>query len=208
MHTFMSLHHGCSLSLDVLVLLSKRLVSVSWKGLGLDLASDWKSNVSVSYHRVLFTSQHAQPFASLQNCTYMVLNARHLYCLLIHKFTYLLQCRCMRLIDRDVIPESIEHGEDAIHCFGTMLKVEGLEKRLSLGLARSRSRLAAKIRSLGLVSVSRNCRKVLVLVSDQKLNVSSRSRKLRSRLHPCSSVTTGHIYVRSTATWPNNAYNQ
>jgi len=55
----------------------------------------------------------------------------------------------MRLIDRDVIPESIEHGEDAIHCFGTMLKVEGLEKRLSLGLARSRSRLVTKIRHLG-----------------------------------------------------------
>jgi len=37
-----------------------------------------------------------------------------------------------------------------------MLKVEGLEKRLGLGLARSRSRsrLVAKIRRLGLVSVS------------------------------------------------------
>ena len=54
-----------------------------------------------------------------------------------------------------------------------MLKVEGLEKHLGLGPARSRSRLAAKIRRLG-------------LVSDQKPNVSvsSRSRKLRSRLHP------------------------
>jgi len=29
--------------------------------------------VSVSYHRVSFTSQYAQLFASLQNCTYMVL---------------------------------------------------------------------------------------------------------------------------------------
>jgi len=66
----------------------------------------------------------------------------------------------------------------AIHCFGTILKVESLEKRLGLGLARSqtRSRLVAKIRRLGLVSVSWNCRKVLV-------SVSSRSRKLRSRLH-------------------------
>jgi len=37
-----------------------------------------------------------------------------------------------------------------------MLKVEGLEKHLGLGLARSRSRsrLVAKIRRLGLVSVS------------------------------------------------------
>ena len=66
-----------------------------WEGLGLDLVSDWKSNVSVSYHRVSFTSQCAQVFASLQNCTYIVLNARRLYCLLIHKFTYLLQCKCI-----------------------------------------------------------------------------------------------------------------
>jgi len=56
-----------------------------------------------------------------------------------------------------------------------MLKVEGL-KRLGLGLARSRSRLVAKIRRLGLISVSRNCRNV---------SVSSQSHKLRSRLHPC-----------------------
>ena len=44
----------------------------------------------------------------------------------------------------------------AIHCFGTILEAEGLEKRLGLGLARSRSRsrLVAKIRRLGLVSVS------------------------------------------------------
>jgi len=41
-------------------------------------------------------------------------------------------------------------------------KVEGLEKRLGLGLARSRSRLVAKIKHLGLVSW--NCRKVLVSV--------------------------------------------
>jgi len=39
-----------------------------------------------------------------------------------------------------------------IHCFGTMLKDEGLEKRVGLGLARSRSHLMAKIRRLGLVS--------------------------------------------------------
>ena len=93
---------GCSLGLDVSVsrqsrdVVSKRLGLVeTWEGLGLDLVSDWKSNVSVSYHRVSFTSQHAQMFASLQNCTYIVLNARRLYCLLIHKFTYLLQCKCI-----------------------------------------------------------------------------------------------------------------
>jgi len=68
----------------------------------------------------------------------------------------------------------------AIHCFGTMLKVEGLEKRLGLGLARSRSRLMAKIRR-----VSCNCRKVSVSVSSRTKNRMSQSRKLRSRLHPC-----------------------
>ena len=66
--------------------------------------------------------------------------------------------------DCDVIPESNEHTSTVyinsfdlnvtIHCFGTILKVEGLEKRLGLSLARSRSRLVAKIRRLGLISVS------------------------------------------------------
>jgi len=74
--------------------------------------------------------------------------------------------------------------------FCTMRKVEGLEKRLGLGLARSRSRLVAKIRRLGVVSVSWNCRKVLVSVSSRTKNrmSRSRSRKLRSRLHPCEPV--------------------
>ena len=59
--------------------------------------------VSVSYHRVSFTSQYALLFASsLQNCTYIVLNARRLYCLVIHQFTYLLQYKCMS--DHDIIP--------------------------------------------------------------------------------------------------------
>jgi len=49
----------------------------TWEGL--DLVSDRKSNVSVSYHRVSFTSQYAQLFASLQNCTYIVLNARRIF---------------------------------------------------------------------------------------------------------------------------------
>ena len=66
----------------------------------------------------------------------------------------------------------IKRGRFAIHCFGTMLMVEGLEKRLGLGLARSRSRsrLVAKIRRLGLVSVSQNCRNVLVSVSSRTKN--------------------------------------
>ena len=57
-------------------------------------------------------------------------------------------------------------------------KVEGLEKRLGLGLARSqsRSRLVAKIRRLGLVELQEALG--LGLVLDQKPNVlvSSRSR--------------------------------
>ena len=118
--------------------------------------------VSVSYHRVSFTSLYVQLFASLQNYTYIVLNARCLYCLLlIHMF-------CISSFNLNVV----------IHCFGTMLKVEGLEKRLGLGLARSRFRscLVAKIRRLGLISVSWNCRKVLVLVSSRTKNRMFRSR--------------------------------
>ena len=61
-------------------------------------------------------------------------------------------------------------GRFAVHCFGTMLKVEGLEKRLGLDLARSRSRLVAKIRRLGLVELQEGLG--LGLVSDQNLNVS------------------------------------
>ena len=69
---------GCSLGLDVLVsrwsqdVVSKRLGLVeTWEGLGLDLVLDRNSNVSVSSlsHRVSFTSQYTQLFASLQwNC--------------------------------------------------------------------------------------------------------------------------------------------
>jgi len=51
-----------------------------------------------------------------------------------------------------------------------MLKVEGLEKRLGLGLARSRSHLVTKIRHLGLVELQEGLG--LGLVSDQKPNVS------------------------------------
>jgi len=63
----------------------------------------------------------------------------------------------------------------AIHCYVTLLKVEGLEKRVGLNLARSRSRLVAKIRRLGLILVSQNCRKVLVSVSFRTKNRISRS---------------------------------
>jgi len=61
---------------------------------------------------------------------------------------------------------------DEADCFGTMLNVEGLEKRVGLSLARSQSRshLMAKIRHLGLISVSWNCRKVLVSVSSRTKN--------------------------------------
>ena len=53
-----------------------------------------------------------------------------------------------------------------------MFNFEGLEKRLGLGLAssRSRSRLAAKIRRLGLMELQEGLG--LGLVSDQKPNVS------------------------------------
>jgi len=69
-----------------------------------------------------------------------------------------------------------------------MLKVEGLEKRFGLGLARSRSRFVVKIRRLGLVELQEGLG--LGLVSDQKptVSVSSRSRKLKSRLHPWYNV--------------------
>ena len=53
--------------------------------LGLETQLRQFPNVSVSCHRVSFTSQYAELFASLQNCTYIVLNAMSLYCLRIHK---------------------------------------------------------------------------------------------------------------------------
>jgi len=53
--------------------------------------------ISVSYHRVSFTSQYAQLFASLQNCMYIVLNAGRLYCLLIHKLRFRLHPCCIHL---------------------------------------------------------------------------------------------------------------
>jgi len=58
-------------------------------------------------------------------------------------------------------------------------KVEGLEKRLALGLARSWSRscLVAKIRRLGLVELQESLG--LGLVSDQKPNVSVSSRSCK-----------------------------
>jgi len=69
----------------------------------------------------------------------------------------------------------------------SVFNFEGLEKRLGLGLASSQSpsSLMAKIRRLGLVSISWNCRKVLVSISSLTKNRMSRSRKLRSRLLLC-----------------------
>ena len=80
--------------------------------------------------------------------------------------------------DHDIIPESTEHGDTPT------TSCNEAQKRLGLGLARSRSRLVAKIRHLGLVELQEGLG--LGLVSDEKLNVlvSSRSDKLRSYLHP------------------------
>jgi len=71
-----------------------------------------------------------------------------------------------------------------------MLKVEGLEKRLGLSVARSQ----VSVSSRGKNQMSRSCLGLLELqeglglglISDQKPNVSvsSQSGKLRSRLHP------------------------
>ena len=101
---YISLRQGCSLRLDVSVsrrsreVASKRLgLAETWEGLSLDLVSDLKSNVSVLYHRVSFTSQYAQLFASLQNCTYIVLNAMSLCCLRIHKLQSRLHPCCTHL---------------------------------------------------------------------------------------------------------------
>ena len=80
---------GCSLGLDVSV--SRRSRDVVSKRLGL---------VSVSCHRVSFTSQYAQLFASLQNYTYIVLNARRLCCLLIHKSKRLTVCTTQNYVGR------------------------------------------------------------------------------------------------------------
>ena len=60
----------------------------SWSRCRLGLKNKCLGLVSVSYHRVWFTSQYAQLFASLQNCTCIVLNAGCLYCLLIHKVSF------------------------------------------------------------------------------------------------------------------------
>ena len=60
-------------------------------------------------------------------------------------------------------------GRFAVHCFGTMLKVEGLEKRLGLDLARSRSRSRGKNQTsrprLGLVELQEGLSLGLVSVS-------------------------------------------
>jgi len=171
----------------------------TWEGL--DLVLDWKSNVLVPYHRVSFTSQYAQLFASLQNCMCIVLNARHLYCLLICKFTYLLQCKCMRPVLFYINSFNLNV---AIHGFGTVLMVERLEKCLGLGLARSWSRyhLMGKIRRLALVSW--NSRKVLVSVSSRTKNRMSRSRKLRSCLVLIILFTCSHSKLPFLL--PNSSY--
>ena len=97
-----TLYQGCSLGLETVsrpsFQMSRSRFMEMWESRSrsrLRLKIKCLGLVSVSYHRISFTSQHAQIFASLQNCTYIVLNARRLYCLLIHKFTYLLHCKCI-----------------------------------------------------------------------------------------------------------------
>jgi len=88
---------GCSLGLDISVSrhsfqMSRSRGNVERSRSRLGLKIKCLVLVSVSYHKVWFTSQYAQVFASLQNCTYIVLNARRLYCLLIHKSKRLTVC--------------------------------------------------------------------------------------------------------------------
>ena len=75
---------GCSLGLDVSV--SRRSRDVVSKRLGL---------VSVSHHRVSFTSQCAQLFAFIAKLHLHRFECKASILLLIHKFTYLLQCKCI-----------------------------------------------------------------------------------------------------------------
>jgi len=98
---------------DVVLVLTSRSRDVVFKRLGL-VSISWNVGrsrsrsrlglkiiclglVSVSCQRVSFTSQYAQLFASLHNCTYIVLNARRLYRLLIHKLMSPLHPCCIHL---------------------------------------------------------------------------------------------------------------
>jgi len=81
--------------------------------------------VSVSYHRVSFTSQYAQLCASLPNCTYIILNARRLYCLLIHKFSicYRLSVCCLSVCH--LSSEMLVHPTKAVAVFGNVFTAFG-----------------------------------------------------------------------------------
>ena len=183
---------GCSLGLDVSVsrrsrdLVSKRLGLVEmWEGLGLDLVSDWKSNVSASsrsrtigcrlqakMHRFLLHCKIA-PISFWMQCVYIVcwFTSLLIYCNASASRCHMVPrpWPCARWK-----PSSPTEKGLSPPVFGPCLlwrngwKVEGLKKRLSLGLARSLSLLVAKIRRLGLMELQEG----LGLISDQKPNVS------------------------------------
>jgi len=78
---------------------SKRLslVSVSRKRAKISVSISSRTENIMSRSRTIGSRLQANMHsfsASLQNCMYIVLNARRLYCLQIHKFTYLLRCKC------------------------------------------------------------------------------------------------------------------
>ena len=100
-----SISQGCSLGLETV---SRRSFQTSrlglvetWEGLGLDLVSDWKSNISVSSRsRAIGSRLQANIHSFLLHCKtarYIVLNASRLYCLLIHKLTSRLHPCCIYL---------------------------------------------------------------------------------------------------------------
>jgi len=97
-------NQGCSLGLNVSVSRRSFQTSQSRGNVGrsqsrsrLGLKIKCLGLVSVLYHRVSFTSQYAQLFALLQNCTFIVLNAGRLYCFLIHKLRSRLHPCCIHL---------------------------------------------------------------------------------------------------------------
>jgi len=134
-----TLRQGCSLGLDVSI--SRRSRDVVSKRLGL---------VSISYH--IGSHLQANIHSLLLHCkiartSFWIQGVYWFASLLIYCNASAWDCEWPVLFYINSFNLNV-----AIHCFDTMLKVEGLEKRLGLGLARSRSRLVAKIRRLGLVS--------------------------------------------------------
>ena len=79
----------------------------------------------------------------------------------------------------------------------SVFNFQGLEKRLGLCLARSRSRLVAKIRRLGLVELQEG----LGLISDQKPNVSVSLAKVSFTSLP---YTMHYAYSTNIRQWQNS----